>query len=223
MRIRAWQLPMYMMVVAALATGCAPQGEESTEEMGPVEKTAEDLAIGIGEAPPLRAEAVLLDAEGASVGRALLTQDQLSNDVHIEAVVSGVEPPGPHGIHIHEEGDCVPPDFTSASGHFAPAGFPHDCPPEVQRHSGDLGNIVIGEDGGGTLELTVNNLTLAGGELSVVGRAVILHEDEDDCTTQPTGDAGARLACGRIVMLGEIEGDPGEMEGQTGTGTGTGY
>lgn len=223
MRPKIWQLPMYVMVIAALATGCAPQGEEPADEMGPVEETTEDLAIGVAEAPPLRAEAVLLDSEGAVLGRVLLTQEQGANDVRLEAEVDGVERAGPHGIHIHEEGDCVPPDFTSAGGHFAPAGNPHDCPPEMQRHAGDLGNITIGEDGSGTLDLTVHNLTLAGGELSAVGRAVILHEGEDDCTTQPTGDAGARLACGRIILLGEIEGDPSDVEEETGAATGTGY
>lgn len=106
-----------------------------------------------------------------------------------------------HGFHIHESGDCTAADFTSAGGHFNPTNAPHGGPDDAEHHAGDLGNIEIGEDGTGTLDLASSMLTLdAGATNSAVGKAVILHAGQDDLETQPTGDAGARLACG-VVQL----------------------
>ena len=113
--------------------------------------------------------------------------------VHIEQAA-----PGTHGLHIHEKGDCSAPDAASAGAHFNPAGNPHASPTDKARHNGDLGNIEIGPDGKGHLELTDDLLTVKPGPTSVVGRAIIFHEKADDFKTQPTGNAGGRLGCGVI-------------------------
>ena len=99
-------------------------------------------------------------------------------------------------------GDCSSADFKSAGGHFNPAGVPHGGPSDAERHSGDLGNIEIGEDGSGTLTLTSDLITLAAGQpTSIVGLAVILHEGTDDLASQPTGAAGGRIGCGIIESV----------------------
>jgi superoxide dismutase, Cu-Zn family len=85
--------------------------------------------------------------------------------LRVEADVSGIEGSGPHGFHVHENGACDPPGFESAGGHFNPTGAEHACPPTTPRHAGDLGNIEIGEDGTGHLELTTDLLSLEGREL----------------------------------------------------------
>ncbi|HEY6928689.1 MAG TPA: superoxide dismutase family protein [Thermoanaerobaculia bacterium] len=113
--------------------------------------------------------------------------------VHIEHA-----PPGTHGLHIHEKGDCSDPEAKNAGGHFNPSGMPHAGPTEMKRHAGDLGNIEIKPDGTGDLTLTSDMITVKPGPNSVVGRAVVFHEKADDLTTQPTGNAGGRLGCGVI-------------------------
>jgi Cu-Zn family superoxide dismutase len=113
--------------------------------------------------------------------------------VHIENA-----PPGTHGLHVHDKGDCSAPDASSAGGHFNPGGMPHAAPTEAHRHAGDLGNITIEANGTGHLEIVSDLLTVKAGPNSVVGRAVIFHEKADDLQTQPTGNAGGRLGCGVV-------------------------
>jgi Cu-Zn family superoxide dismutase len=119
--------------------------------------------------------------------------------VKVTVEVHGAEP-GLHGIHIHEKGDCSAPDFSSAGGHFNPTGAPHACPPTEPRHAGDLGNIEIGADGSGRIEVTTDLITVSPGDRSVVGRALIVHRDADDCTSQPAGESGMREACAVIMV-----------------------
>lgn len=196
-----------VVLSTALLVGCGPTQEAPEAETGPGEEIAESLAAA-DDVPPLRAEAILLGPDGAEMGRALFTQQDAG--VLVEATVQGVARAGLHGFHIHESGACEPPDFASAGGHFAPANNPHGCPPATPRHAGDLGNIEVDDNGDGSLELTTDLIELRQGDRWIVDRAVILHEGEDDCTTQPTGDAGGRLACGRIVLLGDAS--PTELE-----------
>ncbi len=113
--------------------------------------------------------------------------------VHVEKA-----PPGTHGLHIHDKGDCSDPEAKSAGGHFNPGAMEHAGPMDERHHAGDLGNIEVKADGTGNLEISSKMLTVTEGPHSVVGRAVIFHEKADDLKTQPTGNAGGRLACGVI-------------------------
>jgi Cu-Zn family superoxide dismutase len=145
------------------------------------------------------AEATLQGREGSGVS-GVVTFTQSEDSVEVTAHVSGVSAgTGEHGFHIHEVGDCSAPDFTSAGGHFNPTENIHGGPDDAERHAGDLGNITVDETGHGTLTRTSNLITVTPGANSVVGRAVILHEKQDDLVSQPTGDAGGRIACGVVV------------------------
>lgn len=116
--------------------------------------------------------------------------------MRVTAHVTGLTP-GKHGWHIHEKGDCTAPDATSAGGHYNPDSMPHAGPDAAQRHSGDMGNLVA--DSGGVAHMEyVDTVMRLQGPNAVVGRAVIIHAGEDDLTTQPTGNSGARVACGVI-------------------------
>ena len=137
-------------------------------------------------------------SEFTVTGSVSFEQSTDGGTVMVMASIQGA-PEGSHGLHIHQTGDCSAEDFTSSGGHFNPADVPHGGPQDAERHSGDLGNIEIGEDGSGTLELSSDLITLAADQTtSIVGRAVILHEGTDDLASQPTGAAGGRIACGVI-------------------------
>lgn len=149
-------------------------------------------------APPApKAEAVLEPTSGNQV-QGTVTFTQVADGVLIRADVTGLTP-GNHGFHVHENGDCSSPDAKSAGGHYNPHAHHHGAPVDAQRHTGDLGNLVADDSGHAVLEWTDPDMKLTG-ESSVVGRAVIVHAGEDDYTTQPTGNAGARVACGVIAQ-----------------------
>lgn len=121
----------------------------------------------------------------------------MGKGVHFRGTLSGLTA-GKHGFHIHEKGDCSAPDGTSAGGHFNPDQKPHAAPDAAERHAGDLGNIEAAADGTAKIDMHVNGVTLGMEANSIKGKAIIVHGGVDDFTTQPTGNAGARQACGVI-------------------------
>jgi Cu-Zn family superoxide dismutase len=144
-----------------------------------------------------RAVAVLHPTEGSRVaGTVIFTR--VAGGVQISATLEGLAP-GKHGFHIHERGDCTAPDGTSAGGHYNPDGHPHAGPDAKVRHMGDLGNLEADQNGRATYERRDDYVTLNGAK-SIIGRAVVVHAAEDDLNTQPTGNAGGRLACGVIGL-----------------------
>lgn len=148
-------------------------------------------------APPSvkKAIAVLQPTKGNAV-RGTVTYEAVENGVRVVADITGLTP-GKHGFHIHEFGDCSADDASSAGGHFNPASSSHGAPTADQRHEGDMGNIEADKDGHAALDYVDHAMSLSG-ERSILGHAVIVHEKEDDLKTQPTGNAGARVACGVI-------------------------
>jgi superoxide dismutase, Cu-Zn family len=116
--------------------------------------------------------------------------------VKIVAHVEGLAPNSEHGFHIHEFGDCSAPDAMSAGGHFNPTGGKHG-PPGAQSHVGDMGNLKADASGMAHLEVTVPHASITG-KTGVLGRGVIVHANVDDLKTQPTGNAGGRIACGVV-------------------------
>ena len=126
---------------------------------------------------------------------------QTGDQVQLFAVVDGLSA-GKHGIHVHEHGDCTPPTFDSAGGHFAPGGHAHGAPEDTEHHAGDFGNIVADDTGRAVMRMVLDDITLApGDDRSLVDRALVVHAGEDDLRTQPSGNAGARVACGRIELV----------------------
>lgn len=105
--------------------------------------------------------------------------------------------PGQHGLHLHTTGDCSAPDAESAGPHWDPHKAPHGAPGSP-AHAGDLGNLTVGADGTGRLQIILSGATVAPGDMSIVDKALVLHETVDDLMTQPAGNSGARIACGVI-------------------------
>jgi superoxide dismutase, Cu-Zn family len=144
------------------------------------------------------ARAELRNAGGQVVGTATLTQ--VGGAVRIVLEAQGL-PAGAKGVHIHAVGRCDPPDFTSAGSHFNPQGRQHGALNAQGPHAGDLPNLTIGADGKGRLESTSQLVTLQTGPSSVFdadGSALVVHAAPDDFRTDPTGNSGARIACGVI-------------------------
>ena len=146
-------------------------------------------------APVTKAVAVLSPL-GSSGVSGTVTFTKAEGGVRVQAQLKGLKP-GDHGFHIHEFGDCSAPDGASAGGHFNPAGAPHAGPHDPQRHAGDMGNVTAGADGGASVDYVDPQASFEGAN-DVLGRGVIVHEKGDDLKTQPTGNAGGRLACGVI-------------------------
>jgi Cu-Zn family superoxide dismutase len=146
-----------------------------------------------------KATAELRSADGRLVGTALITE--VSGGVHIVLEVRGL-PHGPKAVHLHEVGRCEPPRFTSAGEHFNPDGKQHGLQNPAGPHAGDLPNLTVGEDGTGRLETVNPRVSLRAGPSSILdgaARALIVHASPDDHRTEPTGNSGARLACGVLV------------------------
>lgn len=143
------------------------------------------------------ATATLESRSGSSAGGQLaLTQEEAG--VRIRGAVNGLKGGANHGFHVHETGDCSAPDARSAGQHFNPMNQPHGHPSGARRHAGDLFNLSADASGIATVDLVATDLTIAPGERSVVGRALVVHAAEDDYSSQPAGDSGEPIACGVV-------------------------
>lgn len=122
--------------------------------------------------------------------------------VRLHGTIEGLAPGSVHGFHLHETGDCSAPDATSAGGHFNPEQMQHgDRTTPGPHHAGDMPNLTAGDGGTAAVDVRLEGLTIGdGGSHDVVGRAVIVHAQADDYATQPTGNAGARIACGVVEL-----------------------
>lgn len=142
--------------------------------------------------------AEMIDAHGQAVGNATLTQT--GQGVRIELKLAHL-PAGRHALHIHAVGKCVPPDFTSAGGHFNPLGKQHGLENPDGPHAGDLPNFDVGQNGRADFSTLATRVTLGGGPNSLFhpgGTSLVIHAGADDNISDPAGNAGARIACGVI-------------------------
>jgi len=151
-------------------------------------------SMGMGAKPSATAD--LAPTTGNSV-RGTVTFTQEGDMVRVNANVSGLKPGAQHGFHVHEKGDCSSGDGMSAGGHFNPAAKPHG-PQSSDHHAGDMPNIVADASGNASASFTVPGVSIGGGAADIVGKGLIVHRDADDYKTQPTGNAGPRLACAVI-------------------------
>lgn len=126
-----------------------------------------------------------------------VTFSKTSDGVRVVATITNLPPNSLHGFHIHQYGDCSAVDATSAGGHFNPHDRPHGGPTTAERHVGDLGNLASNDLGIAELDYVDETLSFSGID-SILGRGLVVHEQEDDLESQPVGNAGARIGCGVI-------------------------
>jgi superoxide dismutase, Cu-Zn family len=155
-------------------------------------------ATAWGQKPPA-AHASLVNAKGEKVGTATLTEAK--GGVRIVANLMQL-PPGVHALHIHTTGKCDGPDFMTAGGHFNPTMKQHGKDNPMGAHAGDLPNFTVDAKGRAKTTVTAPGVTLAGSAANSLfhqgGTALMVHASPDDYKTDPTGNAGARIACGVI-------------------------
>ena len=166
-----------LVLVGAVAAGCA--------------------SMGTGSGGP-SASASLEPTKGNNV-KGTATFTQVGDKVRVVAKVSGLKPDAEHGFHVHEKGDCSSGDGMSTGGHFNPTAAPHGQHGTGQHHAGDLPQLKADASGNATIDFTSSTIAVGSGASDVVGKGLIVHRDPDDYKTQPTGNAGPRLACAVIA------------------------
>ncbi|MBI4511501.1 MAG: superoxide dismutase family protein [Deltaproteobacteria bacterium] len=150
--------------------------------------------------PGEKARAELKDREGNTVGTVALEQGPLG--VALRATLTGI-PPGAHAFHVHQTGKCEP-SFEAAGAHVNPLGKEHGFLNARGHHAGDLPNVHVPEAKKLTMEFFVPGVTLMRGPNPLLdrdGAALVVHEHADDYRTHPTGEAGARIACGVVTRM----------------------
>jgi len=153
-------------------------------------------ACALQPAPKAYVVAVLQPTRGnTTAGTIWLVQD--GPDVLVRGKVSGLKPNQLHGFHVHEKGDCSSNDGMSTGGHFNPFGKPHGHP-GPEHHAGDLPALQADARGDAEVRFQVPGTVLGSGPGALAGKGLIVHAGPDDYTTQPTGNSGARIACGTI-------------------------
>lgn len=176
-----------ILLCAVLLAGCNSQTQQRDAQ------TSTDT-----EAKKARASASMEAASGTNVtGEATFVEED--GKVRFELSVKNVSP-GVHAVHLHEKGDCGAEDASSAGGHWNPTMKPHGKRGSGgSYHKGDVGNMEVGDDGKGTLNLLVEGWSIGGADsTNVLGKSVIIHDKADDFTSQPSGNAGSRISCGVI-------------------------
>lgn len=165
----------------------------------PSSESATDAALELSTVSTTeRAHVNLASASGSLVsGRLIVTP--MAGGVHLRGEIGGLTPGSAHAIHIHEKGDCTAVDASSAGGHFNPMKEAHGKVGTPTHHAGDMDNIVADAKGVAQVDAHASGPVLGGGEANdAIGKAVIVHAGQDDYTSQPAGNAGARVACGII-------------------------
>lgn len=180
------------LLLAATLAGCASTGTSTTPAAAPTPAST----------PPARSATVNLAPASGSLVSGKLSAMPMAGGVHFTGEIGGLVRNATHAIHVHEKGDCSAADASSAGGHFNPTGQPHGRPDAGAHHAGDMPNITADANGVARVNLHVQGISLGGAATTdIVGRALVVHAQPDDYATQPSGNSGARIACGVVTAV----------------------
>ena len=164
-----------VLAAAALLAACGTMGSAGPKAVATLEPTKGNTAAGT------------------------VTFEQKGDRVLVTAKVTGLPPNSEHGFHAHEKGDCSSGDGMSTAGHFNPNGKPHG-PQSADHHAGDMPGLKADASGNAQASFELTGVSIGSGASDLVGRGLIVHAGPDDFKTQPTGNSGARVACGVIKL-----------------------
>lgn len=187
---------MALAFAVVFATACKNDKKE-TEEI--IETEVEEV---VTETKTEKTISVTLSPKSDSNVTGTVVFTDKGGEVTMEASLSGLTE-GIHAIHLHEKADCSSPDGKSSGGHWNPTGQPHGAWGAASGfHKGDIGNMTANADGVAEISLTTNEWCIGCGDdtKNILGKAVIVHQGEDDLTSQPSGAAGARVSCAGIIQ-----------------------
>jgi Cu-Zn family superoxide dismutase len=175
------------------AAACFAQTQESAT--APAQSPANSSSPITRVAPGISVAMAQLESKSGSQVTGLVAFRQVGDEVLVTGMIKNLKP-GKHGFHIHDKGDCSSPDAASAGPHFNPTNHHHGGPDTADHHIGDLGNVE--PNAAGIVQLNQKVKLSLSGKDSIIGKSVVVHEKEDDLKTDPSGNSGARIACGEI-------------------------
>ncbi|WP_342388413.1 superoxide dismutase family protein [Salinicoccus bachuensis] len=199
--MKIWKLLFLMLMIGVVLAACGGNEEPEAEDQERVDETIDEERNDVAEETNERAEeeVVLMNSEGEETATATLSEGDYGVNI---ALVGQDLPAGTHGFHIHETGSCEQPDFESAGGHYNPTDANHGFDDPEGPHAGDMENIEVAEDGTINTEVTADMVTMEENQETTLypegGTALVIHSGADDYESQPSGDAGERIACGVI-------------------------
>jgi Cu-Zn family superoxide dismutase len=139
-----------------------------------------------------------LEPTRGNLTRGMVHFTQMGDTVRVQGEILGLAPHSEHGFHVHEKGDCSSGDGSSAGGHFNPHNTRHGMAMGAEHHTGDLPSLNADAKGVARIDVKISGIRVGSGMDDIVGRGLIVHRDRDDFTSQPSGNAGPRLACAVI-------------------------
>lgn len=208
--MKNFSLLLSIVVVAGITSSCSwdKNSETSLDKHGKslrsVDSTKENTALDDtkkenGQSTDIK---INVHSKSGSTVSGTINFKQKDGEVYMVAELAGLKP-GKHAIHIHEKADCSSEDGKSAGGHWNPTNEKHGkWDATTGYHRGDIGNFIANEDGEGTVKFSTDEWCLGCGDKDrdIIGKSVVIHEGADDFTSQPSGDAGKRVACGGIAQ-----------------------
>jgi len=186
---------LYLLTAAFFLFACQSAPKEEVKEV--VEEVVTEEVV-----PEMTLNSIdmVMEAKGNSNVIAKVNFYQENGRVYMTASLENLTQ-GKHGIHLHENGDCSAEDGSSAGGHWNPTGEAHGKWGVPPFHRGDIGNFEADKDGKAIFNFDTDLWCIGCGDanMDILGKSVIIHAGEDDCTSQPSGNAGARVACAAIA------------------------
>lgn len=197
--MRRWFVLVFFIALAVVISACSGNDDEQNTDNQDQENDKNATESEEDATDEDDVSVSLNDADGDVAATAELTEDDDGVQVKLEG--DGL-PEGTHAFHVHEKGDCEAPDFESAGDHYNPEDKNHGKEDPDGPHAGDFDNIKVGADGKVDEDFTTDQVTLEKGKDNSLftdeGTSLVIHADEDDYKSQPSGDAGDRIACGVI-------------------------